>query len=83
MANTTFLTGKDVAEILKISKALAYRLIARGEIPGIRFGRTVRVKQESLDAFIVRNEAEASDNGILSSSTKLPNSGETEEVAML
>lgn len=57
MYNTTFLTGKEVAAILKISKALAYRLIAKGEIPSVRFGRTVRVKQESLDEFIQLNSS--------------------------
>jgi excisionase family DNA binding protein len=55
--NMTFLTGKEIAEILKISKALAYRLISRGEIPSIRFGRTVRVKQADLEKFIAENTA--------------------------
>lgn len=50
--NATFLTGKEIAEILKISNALAYRLIATGEIVSIRFGRTVRVREEDLNAFI-------------------------------
>jgi excisionase family DNA binding protein len=49
---TTFLTGKEIADALKISKALAYRLIARGEIPSLRFGRVVRVRTEDLEQFI-------------------------------
>jgi excisionase family DNA binding protein len=52
MNTSIFLTGKEIAEILKISKALAYRLIANGEIPSVRFGRTVRVKQEDLESFL-------------------------------
>ena len=55
MYNTNFLTGKEIAAILKISKALAYRLIANGEIPSIRFGRTVRVRIEDLNRFIAKN----------------------------
>jgi excisionase family DNA binding protein len=47
-----FLTAKDIATLLKISKALAYRLIANGDIKSVRFGRTVRVSQESLEAFL-------------------------------
>jgi excisionase family DNA binding protein len=52
---TTFLKATEIAQILKISKALAYRLIKEGHISSVRFGRTVRVRQEDLDAFIQRN----------------------------
>jgi len=50
--NANFITAVDVASKLKISKALAYRLITTGEIASIRFGRTVRVREEDLNAFI-------------------------------
>ncbi|MFC2064282.1 helix-turn-helix domain-containing protein [Chloroflexota bacterium] len=50
--NTTLLTANDVSIFLKISKALAYRLIAEGKIPAIRFGRTVRVRADDLEAFL-------------------------------
>jgi excisionase family DNA binding protein len=53
--DTTFLTSKDIAEILKISKALVYQLIAQGQIASVRFGRTVRVKQADLEKFIAQN----------------------------
>lgn len=55
MYTSIFLTGKEVAEILNISKALAYRLIAEGKIRSIRFGRTVRVQREALDEFIQKS----------------------------
>lgn len=55
--NTIFLTAVEIAKILKISKALAYRLIARGQIASVRFGKTVRVRQEDLDAFIFEHAA--------------------------
>jgi len=58
-----FLTGADIAKILKISKALAYRLMVRGEIPSIRFGRTVRVKREDLDAFVLANSSNRDPDG--------------------
>jgi excisionase family DNA binding protein len=38
--------------MLRISKALAYKLIMEGEIPSVKFGRTVRVKSQDLNAFI-------------------------------
>ena len=50
--NNVFYTAVEIAQILKISKSLAYRLIAQGEIPAIRFGRTVRVRQEDLEQFV-------------------------------
>jgi excisionase family DNA binding protein len=52
MFTEPFLTAKDIAKMLKISNALAYRLIQNGQIPGVRFGRTVRVSMQSLDQFL-------------------------------
>lgn len=55
--NTIFLTAPEIAEILRISKALAYRLIAKGEIKSVRFGRTVRVRDDDLEVFIARKSS--------------------------
>jgi excisionase family DNA binding protein len=49
------LKGTEIAEVLNISKAYAYRLIAEGEIPSIRIRRTVRVRPEDLEFFIERS----------------------------
>jgi excisionase family DNA binding protein len=46
------LRGSEVAQILNISKALAYRLMADGEIPTVRLGRAVRVRPEDLSQFL-------------------------------
>ena len=46
------LCGEEVAQILNISKAFAYHLMARGDIPTIRLGRSVRVRPEDLEKFI-------------------------------
>lgn len=46
------LNPADVAEILKISKALAYKMLKEGEIPTVRFGSSVRVRREDLDRYI-------------------------------
>lgn len=56
--DTVLLTPREVAAVLRISKAHSYKMIKDGEIPSIRFGRTVRVKQEALDAFILKNTSE-------------------------
>jgi len=55
MIESPLLTAKDVAKILKVSKALAYRLFSDDQLPAVRFGRTVRVKPEDLEEFIQRN----------------------------
>ena len=52
---TNFLKVPEIARLLQISNALAYRLIAQGQIPSVRFGKTVRVKEEDLQKFISAN----------------------------
>ena len=47
-----FLTASDMAKILKISKALAYRMIQTKTIPSFSIGRTVRVRRADLADFI-------------------------------
>lgn len=48
-----FLTVRQVAERLRISKMSAYRLISRGELHGAKkFGHTIRVPGECLDEYI-------------------------------
>jgi excisionase family DNA binding protein len=52
------LRGEDVAEILSISKAFAYRLMAERRIPTVRIGRAVRVRPEDLELFTLEATAE-------------------------
>ena len=42
------MTVPDVAEYLKISKAKIYVLIKRKQIPHIKIGRNVRIKESEL-----------------------------------
>ena len=56
METNQLLKGKDVARILNISIALAYRLIENGDIKSIRFGRTVRVKPSSVESFLSNHQ---------------------------
>ena len=43
------LNGQEVAEYLNISKGKAYRLMSAGQIPCMRFDRTVRVRKQDLE----------------------------------
>jgi len=42
----------DVAAILNISPSQAYRLVSSNEITSVRFGHSVRVRPDDLEAFI-------------------------------
>jgi len=49
------LTAGDVASRLNISKAKAYQLLQRGEIPCARMGRSTRVRPVDLEAYVKQN----------------------------
>jgi excisionase family DNA binding protein len=52
------LRGGEVAKVLGVSRAMAYRLMQRGELPVVRIGSCVRVPAEALRAWIdARTEA--------------------------
>jgi excisionase family DNA binding protein len=46
------MTAYEIAIFLNISKAKAYQLLQRGEIPAVQFGRSTRVRRQDLDEFI-------------------------------
>jgi excisionase family DNA binding protein len=46
------LKATEVAELLGISKSFVYNLMKRGEIPTVRLGTALRVKQSDLEEFI-------------------------------
>ena len=46
------LKGLEVAEILNVSKAFAYRMMAEGRIQTIKMGHSVRVRSEDLEKFL-------------------------------
>lgn len=49
------LKAVDVAHILNISRAYAYQLMQRGEIPTVKIGTACRVRQADLKAYIGEN----------------------------
>jgi len=46
------LTVPEAARVLRIGRNLAYDLVARGEIPAVRFGRAIRVPRTALERLI-------------------------------
>jgi excisionase family DNA binding protein len=51
----TLLKATEVADILKASRAMAYNLMLRGEIPTVRIGNCRRVRPENLAKYIDSN----------------------------
>ena len=53
--NTKLLKAEQVADLLDLSKSFVYQMIRQGQLPAVRFGSAVRVRQEDLDAFVQAN----------------------------
>ena len=49
------LRPEEVASLLNVSRAYAYLLMQRGEIPTVKMGRSVRVRPQDLAAFVEQN----------------------------
>lgn len=56
------LRGREVAQLIGCSRAMAYRLMQRGVIPTVRVpgGRSIRVPREALVEWIRSNTQNAS-----------------------
>ena len=50
------LTIKDVAERLQMSSRTIHRLVANGDITVIRIGRSVRISEKALKAFLTEDD---------------------------
>lgn len=46
------LTVEQAAGLLGISRALAYDLVARGELPSLRLGRRIVVPRRALESMV-------------------------------
>lgn len=54
LAHGALLSVADVADALALSTRAIRRMIASGELPTVRFGRAIRIRQIDLDALIGR-----------------------------
>lgn len=43
---------EDIAERLSVSRSMAWKLVALGQLRSLRIGRAVRVRQVDLEAYI-------------------------------
>ena len=49
------LSVEEAAKVLGISRTLAYELVARRELPAIRFGRRILGPRRALEALVDRD----------------------------
>ncbi|MCU1693056.1 MAG: transcriptional regulator [Frankiales bacterium] len=47
-----FLTVAEVAGLLRVSKMTVYRLVHSGELPSVRVGRSYRVPERAVNAYL-------------------------------
>jgi excisionase family DNA binding protein len=67
------------AQQLGLVQRTVYRLIDVGELPGYKFGRVIRIKQEDVDRFVEAHRIEPGSLGHLYPSTKEPGGDEQDE----
>lgn len=48
LSEIRFLTVAEVAELMRVSKMTVYRMIHAGELPAVKFGRSFRVPESSV-----------------------------------
>jgi excisionase family DNA binding protein len=58
-ARARLLTVAEVAELLRVSNMTVYRLLKAGELPSVRIGKSFRVREEDLDAYLAERYTEA------------------------
>jgi len=47
------LKAAEITKYLKISRSATYKLMRSGDIPVVKFGKSIRVRIEDLDKFII------------------------------
>jgi excisionase family DNA binding protein len=46
------LTVSEAARLLRLSRAFVYELIARGELPSVRFGRRIMIPRAAIERIL-------------------------------
>ena len=52
LTGVRFLTVAEVAALMRVSKMSVYRLIHHGELEAVRFGRSFRVPEKAVHAYL-------------------------------
>ena len=52
IGDVTLMTVAEVAAIMRVSKMTVYRLVHAGELPAVRVGRSFRVPEDAVHAYL-------------------------------
>jgi excisionase family DNA binding protein len=52
LGEVRFLTVAEVATIMRVSKMTVYRMVHNGDLPAIRVGRSFRVPEDEVHAYL-------------------------------
>ncbi len=52
LSEVKFLTVAEVATLMRVSKMTVYRLLHSGELPGVQIGRSFRVPEQAVHAYL-------------------------------
>ncbi|MGI8722168.1 MAG: helix-turn-helix domain-containing protein [Geodermatophilaceae bacterium] len=52
LSGVAFLTVAEVASLMRVSKMTVYRLLHSGELAGVRVGRSFRVPESAVHAYL-------------------------------
>jgi excisionase family DNA binding protein len=58
-ARARFLTVTEVADHIRVSNMTVYRLIKAGELRAVRVGKSFRVREDDLDAYLADHYTQA------------------------
>lgn len=58
-ARPTLLTVAEVADMLRVSTMTVYRLVKSGELRALQIGKSYRLREEDVDAFLAARFTEA------------------------
>ncbi len=52
LGDVRFLTVAEVASLMRVSKMTVYRLVHSGDLTAVRVGRSFRVPEHAVDAYL-------------------------------
>ncbi|MEI2711971.1 MAG: helix-turn-helix domain-containing protein [Nocardioides sp.] len=55
ISEVKFLTVAEVAAMMRVSKMTVYRLVHGGELPAVRVGRSFRVDEKDVQAYLEKS----------------------------
>jgi len=59
----TLIKAREVAPLLRLSESTIYKLVARGEIPGVKIGGSWRFALQEIEKMIPKAGKKNSDGG--------------------